>query len=360
MTTGKAGDTISELPLDPTTEDSFVGRLLAGRYELHEELAKGGMGAIYKALQRGLGRWVAVKLLLDSLGQDDEVARRFYREMQATARIEHPNTVRIYDFGHSEQGDLFLVMELLKGKTLEDVLIDEGPLSPARTTRIGAQIASALCAAHREGVIHRDLKPENILLCQGYGQRDVVKVLDFGLARLVDAHPGDRTQVGQRVGTPLYMAPETVQREVADERSDLYALGVLLYEMVVGRPPFTGSPGKVMHQHVNVEAPSAAAESPAHCPAWLDTLIASLLRKDPDARPQEAGRVAHVLEKGMVREAAVQAGHVRADAPFEPDGGSNGAWRTVALVGAAATGGAVLGGLVAVAAAVALWLLLGS
>ena len=358
MTTGQASDTISGFPLDANTEDSFVGRLLAGRYELHEELAAGGMGRIYKALQRGMGRWVAVKLLLDSLSQDDEVARRFYREMQATARIEHPNTVRIYDFGHSEQGDLFLVMELLQGHTLQDVMVEDGPLPASRTARIGAQIASALSAAHHEGVIHRDLKPENILLCDGYGQHDVVKVLDFGLARLVDAHPGDRTQVGQRLGTPLYMAPETVMRGAADERSDLYALGVLLYEMVVGKPPFTGSPSKIMHQHAHAEPPSAADQAPGHCPAWLDTLIASLVRKDPDARPQDAGRVAHVLDKGMVREAAVMAGHVAASAPFALRGPAGDRWRPVAIAGASATAGALLGGLFVGALAVALWLAL--
>ncbi len=343
-------------PVPRAVVDPNVGRLLAGRYELHEKIAEGGMGAIFKALQRGMGRWVAVKLLLDHLGADDEVARRFYREMQATARIEHPNTVRIYDFGHSEQGDLFLVMELLDGQTLSELMVDAGPLPPARVARIGAQIASALAAAHAEGVIHRDLKPENILLCDRHGTPDQVKVLDFGLARLVDAHPGDRTAVGLRVGTPAYMSPETVKRREADARSDLYALGVLLYEMLVGRPPFLGSPHKVMIQHEEAPAPRAGANAPGHCPAWLDSLIDRLLLKDPAARPQDAAAVARLLEQGVVRESAIEAGHLDAPPPPAPAPSALPA-PFVAVAGMAV--GALGGGTLVAVVALALWLLLG-
>jgi len=343
-------DTPHGLTPDPPTDDTDVGRLLAGRYELRERIAEGGMGAIFKSLQRGLGRYVAVKVLHEHLSTDDEVARRFYREMQATARIEHPNTVRVYDFGHDENGRLFLVMELLHGRSLDQVLVDEGPLSVARTARIGAQIANALVAAHREGVIHRDLKAENVLLCDDAGQRDLVKILDFGLARLVDGHPGEKTQVGVRVGTPVYMAPEVIEHQAADERADLYALGVLQYEMIVGKPPFVGSPHTILEAHRTEEAPRAG-EATAKCPAWLDRLIGSLLRKDPTARPHDAAKIAYVLEQGALREAAIEMGHL--DPPPPPASSAPGQLTAVALMGGA--GGMVLGGAIVAGLAAAAW-----
>jgi serine/threonine-protein kinase len=300
---------------DPITEESLVGRLLDGRYELRELIATGAMGAVYRAHQRGMGRWVALKVLHEDLDAEDAVVKRFYREMQATARIEHPNTVRIYDFGHAEDGALFLVMELLTGRTLADVMVDEGPLTAARTARIGAQIAGALAAARREGVVHRDLKPENIFLSAEYGPSDWVKVFDFGLAQLEGTHPVDKTEGGARVGTPLYMAPEYIQNRVADYHADLYALGVLLYEMVVGKPPFTGNPQEVMDKHVRQPPPRAADNASQYCPIWMDKLIARLLRKDPAGRPHDPARVARILERGAVREAAIEAGHVHPVAP---------------------------------------------
>jgi len=314
---------------DPVTEESQVGRLLDGRYELRTVIASGAMGVIYRAAQRGMGRRVAVKVLHEHLGAEDEVVKRFYREMQATARIEHPNTVRIYDFGHTDDGALFLVMELLNGRTLAEVMVDEAPFSPARTARIGSQIARALAAARHESVVHRDLKPENIFITAQYGPADWVKVFDFGLARLEDARPEDRTEGGARVGTPLYMAPEYIRNHVADHRADLYALGVVLYEMIVGRPPFNGNPREVMEKHVHEPPPRAAETAGQYCPIWLDKLIDTLLRKEPSERPQDPGRVARILERGAMREAAVEVGGLPAQpAPRE---GTSMLWFAVAL-----------------------------
>jgi len=334
--------------------ESLVGRLLDGRYELRELIATGAMGAVYRALQRGMGRRVAVKLLHEHLGAEDDVVKRFYREMQATARIEHPHTVRIYDFGHTQDGGLFLVMELLSGRTLADVMVDEAPFSATRAARIGAQIASALAAARREGVVHRDLKPENIFLSTQYGPRDWVKVFDFGLAQMEDTRPEDRTEGGARVGTPLYMAPEYIQNRVADYHADLYALGVVLYEMVVGKPPFTGNPREVMEKHVHQAAPRAADNAAQYCPIWLDKLIANLLRKDPAERSHDPDRVARILERGAVREAAIEAGHVQ---PVAPEGPSVLLWVLALAVPLFALG--CSGGVLAALGAMGAWLLVG-
>lgn len=278
--------------------DPLLGKLFAGKYQVNDLVAKGGMGRVYRARQRGVERWVALKVLHGRHSQDESVVKRFYTEMRATARIEHPHTVRVYDFGHSDEGDLFLVMELLRGPTLAELMDREAPLAPERVARIGARIARALEAAHAVGVVHRDLKPENVLVTEQYGTPDWVKVLDFGLARMhTDSYEDDQdmTAVGKRVGTPLYMSPEYIEHRQVDPRSDLYALGAVLYEMATGALPYKGTARQVLQQQIH-RAPKPPRTHRPELPRWLNDLIVELMRSDPEERPRTATHVAQILE----------------------------------------------------------------
>ena len=222
----------------------MIGRLFAGRYHIDARLGQGGFGSVYRAEQEGLSRHVALKVIRRDLAAREEMILRFQREMKATARIEHPNTVRLYDFGQTEDGALYLAMELLQGRTLTEALTQDGPMPPERVAHVGAQIAEALWAAHSEGVIHRDLKPDNVMLLERYGRQDQVKVLDFGIARLTHgtADGPSLTTTGAIMGTPSYMSPEQITGQPVDAASDLYALGVVLYRLICGKLPFAGQP----------------------------------------------------------------------------------------------------------------------
>jgi serine/threonine protein kinase len=291
---------------DRTPRDPLIGRLFAGRFQIEKRVGTGGMGNIYKAMQVDMKRPVALKLLHPDLGGDPEMVGRFDREMRATTRIEHPNSVRVYEYGQAD-GMFFLAMELLDGRPLADVISDDAPMPPERAAHIGLQIAQALAAAHAEKIIHRDLKPENIMLVDRYGQKDFVKVLDFGLSRFMDGggEPEDEsrpalTQTGVRVGTPLYMAPEYVSHFAFDHRSDLYALGIILYEMAVGQPPFTGRPYEILDKHVATPPPRPSTVCKT-VPDWLDSLILKLLEKEPNQRPRDAMAVYHALDRGRAQ-----------------------------------------------------------
>jgi Flp pilus assembly protein TadD len=277
------------------TSEELVGRTIAnGKYQIVRLLGEGGMGAVYQARQVAMDRMVALKLILAELVKSPAAAARFHREMKLTARIEHPNTIRVYDFGETD-GQLFLTMELLRGRTLTDVLA-ESRLELPRIVRIATQICRALQAAHAEGVVHRDLKPDNVMLLEQYGERDVVKVLDFGIAKSLDQQEAGMTTVGGIVGTPIYMSAEQALGAPVDQRSDLYSLGIMLYEMASGRVPFTAPtfPGLIV-AHASEIPPSLAQIAPGVHPG-LAALVDELLRKDPAARPPTAKVVELRLE----------------------------------------------------------------
>jgi hypothetical protein len=264
------------------------------------------MGVVYKAHQVHMDRWVALKVLPKRLVGDVASVQRFYREMKAATRVEHPNTVRIYDFGHTEDGELFLAMELLQGETLLELINREAPLPPKRIVHIGRQIAKALGAAHAAGIVHRDLKPENVFVLQLYGELDHVKVLDFGVARLdsgVDDGTPTLTTTGQVVGTPYYMAPEQAMGKPAEPRSDLYSLGVVLYRMATGVVPFREStPVMVLYQHVH-SAPIPPRELHPECvPQALEDVILTLLEKRVDDRPPTAEAAIGLLDSAVTGE----------------------------------------------------------
>src|SRR5262245_29908072 len=217
------------------------GRVLGGRYKLEQCIGSGGMGEIYRARRMHIGDTVAVKVLRADVVEDDKSRQRFYREARAAAMLHHPNAVVIHDFGEDADGTAYIVMELLVGRSLRQVLMQEGTISAVRAYGIIRQASAALDAGHRNGIVHRDIKPDNIILLDSNDAADHIKILDFGIAKVLDNKTLDThsleqrlTNVGSVIGTPHYMAPEQCQGEEADSRSDIYSLGVVLYELLTG------------------------------------------------------------------------------------------------------------------------------
>jgi len=276
----------SKLPVVVDPMGAMIGQEIAGRFRILAKLGEGGMGAVFRAEQISLKRIVAVKLLQPSLASSVQLIRRFNAEAQAIAQLNHPNTVGIYDFGE-HAGMLFIAMELIEGSSLRDVIHRDAPLSPWRALYIASQVAASLADAHAHGIIHRDLKPDNVMLQQRGKARDVARVLDFGIAKLRNEARGNMTQAGDILGTPQYIAPEQAKGEAIDGRTDIYALGCMLYEMVTARLPFEGtSVMALLAAHVSqpVVPPSQRRPELAIPPA-LDQLVVWAMQKDPAGRP---------------------------------------------------------------------------
>jgi eukaryotic-like serine/threonine-protein kinase len=256
-------------------------QVYSNRYEVVRGIARGGMSEVYLARDRHLDRPVALKVLTSALSRDPSFVERFRREAQAAANLSHPNIVAVYDWGQ-EEGTYFIVMEFVDGHSLRDVLRTQTTIEASRAAGIGAEVANGLSFAHKAGVVHRDVKPGNVLI-ETSGQ---VKVTDFGVAR-ADASEA-LTQTGSVMGTATYFSPEQAQGLVVDGRSDVYSLGVVLYEMVCGTPPFAGeNPVSVAYQHVREPVPSLRARRP-DVPAGLEQIIMTALEKDPNRRYQSA------------------------------------------------------------------------
>lgn len=282
--------------------DPFLGRLIADRYETYARIGRGGMGTVYRARQRGLDRDVALKVIRLDLAHDPDIALRFEREARTVARLSHPHLVNVYDFGGSD-GALFLAMEHLDGTPLSERLRQRPALTLKSALAITRDVCAALDHAHHNGVIHRDLKPDNIILVNVEGRDDFAKVLDFGIAKIVDA-PDDRFVTSSRVvlGTPGYVAPEVIVGGMSnDPRADLYALGVVLFEMLTGRAPYTTtSPGATLVAQVSSDAPRVAGLV-GGLPSAVSDLVASLVARDPLERPRDARTVLAMLDELLAR-----------------------------------------------------------
>ncbi len=271
--------------------DPLMGTVLGGRYRIVGRVGTGGMGTVYRAEQVGLARAVALKVLKQEFVSDRETVGRFQREANAMSLLMHPNTVRVFDFGEDKGGHLFLAMELLEGELLTAHAEREGPLDPHRAVRIAIEILRSLGEAHLKGLVHRDLKPDNIFLAQVEGHpQAIVKVLDFGIAKIFrdDGKPINQleTQAGTVFGTPRYMSPEQAQGRQLDPRSDLYSVGVLLYQLLVGHAPFVDDDAVVvMAKHIREEViPPTVAAPQQPIPPRLEAAVMKALGKEPGQR----------------------------------------------------------------------------
>lgn len=258
----------------------MIGRLIDGRYQVRSRIARGGMATVYLATDLRLERRVAVKVMHGHLADDSQFKQRFIQEARSAARLAHPNVVNVFDQGQDHES-AYLVMEYLPGITLRDLLEEYGSLTPQQTIDISEAVLSGLSAAHKAGIIHRDLKPENVLLADD-GR---IKIGDFGLARAASANTATGAQL---LGTIAYLSPELVTRGVADTRSDIYAVGIMMYEMLTGEQPFTGEqPMQIAYRHANEPVPAPSRKNPK-VPRELDELVLWATMKDPDQRPTDA------------------------------------------------------------------------
>jgi serine/threonine-protein kinase len=278
--------------------DALLGYTIDGRYRIEAKLGTGGMGAVYRGTRLLIGDEVAIKILHPEQVAVAQSAERFRREAQAAARLKHPNAVSVYDFGVTNEGLFYLVMELVEGESVRSIIKQRGPFTPSAAADVLAQVCAALDEAHRQNIIHRDIKPDNIMIHQTTGGLRV-KVLDFGIAKLRDQSASNLTQTGSVMGTPHYMSPEQCIGEELDSRSDVYSLGIVLYEMLAGVVPFNSPTSTaVVVQHVNQPPPPLRAMNMSIPPA-VEAVVMHALEKRREARPQTAGTLAHELNAAI-------------------------------------------------------------
>ena len=278
-------------------DDPNIGKLLDGKYRIDAFISGGGMGAVYRATHVMLGKTVAVKVIRNELVTSDDVVRRFQREARAASTLDHPNIVTVYDLGQADDGTLYIAMEFIDGRSLKETIRREGPLSPDLVVDILRQVAAGLGVAHEKQIVHRDLKSQNLMLTNGADGHVVVKLVDFGIAKTFD-EPAQLTEVGFVLGTPHYMSPEQAAGQPVDHRADIYSLGVILYEMLVGDVPFSEASTTSILVKVVTEAPQPPSRRRADLtvPAYLEAIAMKCLEKDPDKRFQSADELAAALE----------------------------------------------------------------
>jgi len=297
----------TSLQAEEEEEHNWIGRTVGGRFKVNSVLGEGGMGIVYEGEQQ-MGsnvRRVAIKTLHSHLSKDESVLARFHRECGTVSQLEHPNTIKFYDFGKEDDGTLYIAMEFIDGQSMDDVIVKEGPLAPTRVAKIMEQVCGALDEAHDLGVIHRDLKPENIVLTERLGEKDFVKVLDFGIAARTESADAQKeaklTQQGMVLGTPPYMSPEQFTGAELERRSDVYSLGVMAYEMLTGELPFTANtPWQWATEHMTAQPfPISERASGSAVPKAMRDAVMGALAKDPAERPGSAGSFLAQLKDGL-------------------------------------------------------------
>ncbi len=280
--------------------DPMVGRTLAGKYRVVEQIGAGSMGVVYRGEHASLKKRIAIKILHRDLRVAEEAMQRFQREGIAAGQLSHPNVIQVFDFDKDADGLVFLAMEYVDGLDLKSWLAEKGPMAPEEAVEIVRQLVSTLAEAHGHGIVHRDLKPENLMIAESVGAERTLKVLDFGLSKLIDRPTAAslQTMAGRVLGTPLYMAPEQWRGEEVDHRADLYAATLILYELIVGKPPFAASDvTEVMRQTTTEEPPVLSGAAAAAVPAELDDVVATGLAKDPEQRYQSAAEMLQALDE---------------------------------------------------------------
>jgi len=282
--------------------DNYLGKQVAGQFQIVQRIGSGGMGAVYKAEQPDMNRFVAIKILHPRYLSRSDLVSRFRREARAMSHLSHPNTARVFLYGQLEDGACYFVMEHLVGRNLAQTVRAEGPMEPARAIKIMAQVCGALDEAHRAGIIHRDLKPENIFLTEQGGIADFPKVLDFGLAKVTEKQMSRSSQIltreGMVFGTPEFMSPEQARGKTLDARSDIYSLGVIMYELLTGKLPFDAKqPIEYIQLHVHATPMPLSQRSPDRTfPPGLEAVLMKALAKDPKDRWETAAQFAEALE----------------------------------------------------------------
>jgi hypothetical protein len=295
----RPGDFGHEATVPASSTSAMSGMVIQDRYRLDVPLARGGMSVLYQATQLLLGRTVAVKIMTAPVpvSDDSELEQRFLREARAAAQLRHPNSIVVHDYGRTENGHYFIAMEYLQGRDLWRAIVEDGPFPPARAKHIALQICESLIEAHALGIVHRDIKPQNVFLSHVGGQPDHVKVLDFGLAKLLGDANAQQTRAGLIMGTPAYMSPEQVLGEPIDARSDIYSFGALLFHMLAGNAPF-GTKGdySVMEAHLNNAVPSLrSVYRGCRASPQIEAVIRRCMAKDPAARYESMREVVDAL-----------------------------------------------------------------
>ena len=325
-----------------TDIESLIGVTLGGRYEVEEQIGEGGMGLVYRGKHVAIDKPIAIKVLRDSFTEREDVVTRFHQEARSASRIGHENIVDVSDFGVTPYGQHFFVMEFLRGEDLADRLARERRVEPVRAARIMIQCCRALGAAHDKHIVHRDMKPENIFLVERPSQEDFVKIVDFGIAKMSDietpGEPGRKlTKTGMIFGTPEYMSPEQAHGHELDHRVDIYALGVILYEMVTGRVPFMGDSfmGVLTKHMFDPPTPIEDVSADVICPPELDAVIFRALAKDRDQRFQTMREFELALEAAIRGEIDEETDTFRAERreylQHVEHGRRSNAWRNVAI-----------------------------